>query len=63
MTDLRHLKGAIAGLLGLAATEEQILLTTAPPERQRAELGSVPGRGTQHRVQGAAGPPARCDPA
>ncbi|MDR2984833.1 MAG: hypothetical protein LBV34_08325 [Nocardiopsaceae bacterium] len=31
MTDLRQLKGAISGLLGFAATEEQILLATSPP--------------------------------
>ena len=31
MTDLRQLKGAITGLLGFAAAEEQILLATASP--------------------------------
>ena len=31
MSDLRHLRGAITGLLGFAATEEQILLATRPP--------------------------------
>jgi tetratricopeptide (TPR) repeat protein len=31
MTDLRQLRGAITGLLGFAATEEQILLATTPP--------------------------------
>lgn len=31
MTDLRHVKGAITGLIGFAATEEQILLATTPP--------------------------------
>jgi hypothetical protein len=31
MTDVRQLQGAITGLLGFAATEEQILLATTPP--------------------------------
>ena len=31
MTDLLQLKGAITGLIGFAATEEQILLATTPP--------------------------------
>ena len=40
MTDIRQLRAAITGLIGLAATEEQALLASAAPE---AEAGIPPG--------------------
>ncbi|MGN6796108.1 MAG: TPR end-of-group domain-containing protein [Streptosporangiaceae bacterium] len=55
MTDLRQLKGAITGLLGFAAAEEQILLATSPPSErgssQRWAALPVVAHNTQFKAQ------------